>query len=71
MVSKNSMKIIEYLKENNGATAAEISEALGIQKRLVDSYFSAAVIQNDLGYRNEETPAKLILNDKGLAFSNE
>ena len=43
-MTDNSYKILKYLKENNGATAIEVSEATGIQKRLVDSYFSAGII---------------------------
>lgn len=70
MISNNSMKILNYLKEHNGSTALEISEATGITKRLVDSYFSAGIVQNDLGYRDtEQTPALLYLNGKGLTYN--
>ena len=68
-MTDNSYKILKYLKENNGATAVEVSEATGIQKRLVDSYFSAGIIKNGYGERDSSTtPAILILNDAGLAY---
>ena len=67
--NENSYKILQYLKENNGATAIEVSEATGIQKRLVDSYFSAGIIKNGYGERDlTTTPTRLILNDAGLVY---
>ena len=72
MISKNSIKIIEYLKEHNGATAAEVSEAIDIQKRLVDSYFSAGIVKNDLGYRDTtHTPSLLFLTQAGLDYHQD
>ena len=72
MISKNSMKVLNYLKEHNGSTAIEVSEATGIQKRLVDSYFSAGIVKNELGYRDmETTPAKLYLTEKGMFYTQE
>ena len=69
MISENSMKILNYLKEHNGSTAAEVSEAINMQKRLVDSYFSGGIIKNDLGYRDKEvSPALLYLNEKGMNY---
>lgn len=69
-MTANSYKILQYLQKNNGATAIEVAEATGIQKRLVDSYFSAAIIKADLGERDvSTTPARLILNAKGLAYT--
>lgn len=68
-MTENSYKILQYLKENNGATAVEVSEATGIQKRLVDSYFSAGIIKNGYGERDlTTTPTRLILNDAGLVY---
>ena len=66
----NSYKILEYLKLHNGATANEVAKELNMEKRLVDSYFSAGIAKNDLGYRDTTvTPAKLFLNEKGLAYT--
>jgi len=71
-MSENSYKILTYLKSHNGATALEVSEATNIQKRLVDSYFSAAIANKDLGYRDTTaTPARLFLNEKGMQFTQE
>lgn len=68
----NSYKILQYLQKNNGATALEVAEALGIEKRLVDSYFSAGIKKNGLGDRDTtSTPAKLILNDMGMKYTQE
>lgn len=68
-MTENSYKILQYLKENNGATAIEVSEATGIQKRLVDSYFSAGIVKNGYGERDlTTTPTRLILNDAGLVY---
>lgn len=72
MISENSMKILNYLKEHNGSTAIEVSEAINMQKRLVDSYFSAGIVKNNLGYRDREvTPSKLYLNDAGMHYVQE
>lgn len=68
----NSYKILQYLQKNNGATALEVAEALEIEKRLVDSYFSAGIKKNGLGDRDTtSTPAKLILNDMGMKYTQE
>lgn len=68
----NSYKILQYLQKNNGATALEVAEALGIEKRLVDSYFSAGIKKNGLGDRDTtSTPAKLVLNDMGMKYTQE
>lgn len=69
-MTDNSYKILRYLQRHNGATAVEVSEAVGIQKRLVDSYFSAGIAKADLGARDlSTTPARLVLNAKGLAYT--
>ena len=68
----NSYKILQYLQKNNGATANQVSEALGIEKRLVDSYFSAGIKKNGLGDRDTSSiPAKLVLNDEGMKYTQE
>ena len=65
-MTENSYKILQYLQKHNGATALEVAQALNMEKRLVDSYFSAGIIRNGLGMRDEKTtPAKLLLNELG------
>jgi predicted transcriptional regulator len=69
-MKENSYKIVQYLQEHNGATAKEVSTALGIDKRFVDSYFSAAVVKTGLGARDTSvTPSRLVLNDEGLSYT--
>jgi len=69
MLSDNAMKILNYLKLHNGSTAAEIAEAIEMQKRLVDSYFNGGIVKNDLGYRDKEvSPNLLYLNEKGMNY---
>lgn len=71
-ISENSMKVLNYLKEHNGSTAAEVAKAIDMQKRLVDSYFSAGIVKNELGYRDREvTPSKLYLNEAGMNYTQE
>lgn len=65
----NSYKILQYLKEHNGSTALEVAEATGIEKRFVDSYFSAAIVKEGMGERTDETPAHLIINEKGIEYT--
>ncbi len=70
MLSENTMKVLNYLKEHNGSAAIDVAEAIDMQKRLVDSYFSAGIVKNDLGYRDREvTPALLYLNEKGMNYT--
>ena len=72
MISENSMKVLNYLKEHNGSTAVTVAEAINMQKRLVDSYFSAGIVKNNLGYRDREsTPSKLFLNEAGMNYTQE
>lgn len=53
-MSENSVKILNYLKENAGAkvTAADVAEALGLDKRQVDGAFTA-MQRKELGARVE------------------
>ena len=68
-MTANSYKILKYLKEHNGSTAKEVAAEVGIEKRLVDSYFSAAIAGGGLGERDRSvTPSKLVLNEQGLAY---
>lgn len=69
-MTENSYKILQYLQKNNGATAIEVSKETGIQKRLVDSYFSAGIAKNGYGERDLSfTPARLLLNEMGLKYT--
>jgi len=71
-MTENSYKILNYLKKNNPSTAKEVAAALEMEKRRVDSYFSAAIEGADLGYRDRSyTPSKLFLNEKGLAYEQD
>ena len=44
-MKENSKKVLNYLKEVNGAnvTAADVADALGIEKRQVDGIFTSAI----------------------------
>ena len=61
-MSENSVKVLNYLKEINGAqvTAADVAEALGLEKRQVDGIFTSAIQRKGLGVR---TPAEIELED--------
>lgn len=61
-MNENSRKVLEYLKSVNGqdVTAADVAEALGLEKRSVDGSFTAAIQRKGLGIR---TPAEIELED--------
>ena len=61
-MKENSKKILNYLKEVNGqqVTAADVAEALGLEKRSVDGIFTSAIQRKGLGVR---TPAEIELDD--------
>lgn len=61
-MKENSKKVLEYLKSVNGqdVTAADVAEALGLEKRSVDGIFTSAIQRKDLGIR---TPAEIELPD--------
>jgi hypothetical protein len=61
-MSENSVKVLNYLKEVNGTnvTAADVAEALGLEKRSVDGTFTSAIQRKGLGIR---TPAEIELED--------
>ena len=76
----NSVKVLNYLKQINGqnVTAADVADALGLEKRSVDGIFTSAIQRKGLGIR---TPAEveladgthkqvkfLSLTDAGMAF---
>lgn len=68
-MTDTSYKILNYLKQHNGVTAKEIATALDIEKRRVDSCFSAAIAGAGLGERDRSvSPSILTLNAEGLAY---
>lgn len=45
-MKENSKRVLNYLKEVNGVkevTAADVAEALGLEKRSVDGSFTSAI----------------------------
>lgn len=81
-MSPNTKAVIEYLQGLNGkdVTAADVAEALGLEKRQVDGSFTSAIQRKNLGYREEaeieveidgvikhQTVKFLKLNDAGMA----
>lgn len=58
----NSKKVFNYLKEVNGdnVTAADVAEALGLEKRQVDGIFTSAIQRKGYGVR---VPAEIELED--------
>ena len=61
-MKENSKKVLNYLKSINGAdvTAADVAEALGLEKRSVDGIFTSAIQRKGLGVR---MPAEIQLED--------
>ena len=61
-MKENSKKVLNYLKEVNGSnvTAADVAEALGLEKRSVDGIFTSAIQRKGLGIR---TPAEVEVED--------
>ena len=61
-MKENSKKVLNYLKEVNGSnvTAADVAEALGLEKRQVDGTFTSAIQRKGLGVR---VPAEIELED--------
>ena len=58
----NTKKVFEYLKENKGValTAADVAEALGLEKRQIDGIFTSAIQRKGYGVR---VPAEIELED--------
>ena len=52
-MKENSKKVLNYLKGINGAdvTAADVAEALGLEKRSVDGIFTSALQRMGYGVR--------------------
>ena len=61
-MKENSKKVLNYLKEIQGdqVTAADVADALGLEKRSVDGIFTSAIQRKGLGIR---TPAEIELAD--------
>ena len=61
-MKENSKKVLNYLKGIAGenVTAADVAEALGLEKRQVDGIFTSAIQRKGLGVR---TPAEIELED--------
>ena len=61
-MKENSKKVLNYLKDIDGTavTAADVAEALGLEKRQVDGIFTSAIQRKGLGIR---TPAEIELED--------
>ena len=79
-MNENSRRVLEYLKSVNGqnVTAADVAEALGLEKRSVDGSFTAAIQRKGLGVRtaaeielddgSHKSVKFLSLTDAGMAF---
>ena len=61
-MKENSRNVLNYLKQINGAdvTAADVADALGLEKRQVDGIFTSALQRKGLGVR---VPAEVELDD--------
>lgn len=61
-MKENSKKVLNYLKEMKGTdvTAADVADALGLEKRQVDGIFTSAIQRKGLGVR---VPAEVELED--------
>ena len=80
MMKENSVKVLNYLKQINGqdVTAADVAEALGLEKRSVDGIFTSAIQRKGLGIRTaaeieladgtHKQVKFLSLTDAGMAF---
>ena len=61
-MKENSKNVLNYLKSVNGSdvTAADVADALGLEKRQVDGIFTSAIQRKGLGVR---VPAEIELDD--------
>ena len=77
-MSENSIKVLNYLKDNNGAnlTAADVAEALDLPKATVNGVFTA-LQKKGLGVRTEATVpgtaeiSALSITDEGVACEKD
>ncbi len=62
VMKENTKKVFEFLRSVNGqnVTAADVAEALGLEKRSVDGIFTSAIQKKELGVR---VPAEVELED--------
>lgn len=79
-MKESTKTVIKYLQslDNKDVTAADVAEALGMEKKSVDGVFTAALQRKDLGYRQEaeveieggkhKTVKFLKLTDAGFAL---
>ena len=82
-MKENSKRVFNYLKSVNGqnVTAADVADALGLEKRSVDGIFTSAIQRKGFGVRtaaeieledgSHKTVKFLSLTDKGMAFDPE
>lgn len=71
-MKKQSYQILKYLKEYGDSSALQIAKDLNMEKRMVDAYFSAAIINAGMGERDQsQTPSILRLNEVGRAYTQE
>ena len=60
-MKENTKRVFEYLKKvNDNVTAADVAEALGIEKKSVDGIFTSAIQKKGYGVR---IPAEVELDD--------
>ena len=61
-MKENTKKVITYLQGlgNTNVTAADVADALGLEKRQVDGIFTSAIQRKGLGIR---VPAEVELED--------
>lgn len=60
-MKENTRKVFEYLKTvNDNVTAADVAEALGLEKKSVDGIFTSAIQKKGYGVR---VPAEVELED--------
>ena len=54
-MKENTKKVFEFLRTVNGqnVTAADVAEALGMEKRSVDGIFTSAIQKKEYGIRVE------------------
>ena len=62
VMKENTKKVFEFLRTVNGQniTAADVAEALGLEKRSVDGIFTSAIQKKGFGIR---VPAEIELED--------
>lgn len=71
-MKKQSYQILKYLQENGDSTAIQVGEVLNIEKRRVDSCFTAAIMNAGLGIRDQSvSPSMLRLTEEGRAYHQD